>query len=167
MPSLAAGLLPRHVAYYEVLIQGYQNQTDNHNINYNNALALTPYSECIAVGLATQDFCSEKRLPGWDENSFGYHSDDGGIFHGGGHRLAVYGPGFGVGDVVGCGFNYHSGSIFFTLNGQHLGDAFTVTTANCSLSLYPTVGVDAHVQISFNFGLEPFRFRLYDYMKSQ
>jgi len=89
-------------------------------------------------------------------------SDDGGIFHGKGLKVRYYGPEFGVGDVVGCGVDYLSSEIFFTLNGSYLGIAFTDVAG----TLYPTVGVDSLCAIDLNFGEEPFRFDLAQYMQA-
>lgn len=41
--------------------------------------------DCVAVGLASTRFQRRQRLPGWDEESYGYHGDDGAIFHGRGN----------------------------------------------------------------------------------
>ena len=35
---------------------------------------------------------------------------------------AVYGPNYSTGDVVGCGVNFQAGSVFFTKNGENLGE---------------------------------------------
>eukprot|EP01083_Nonionella_stella_P278200 945976_1 len=79
---------------------------------------------CVAVGLSMKGYRSSVRMPGWDSYSYGYHGDDGGIFHSKGDMIRVYGPTYNVGDTVGCGVNYQTGGIFFTLNGNFLGYAW-------------------------------------------
>jgi hypothetical protein len=46
-------------------------------------------------------------MPGWQQNSYGYHSDDGAKFTGAGHGVS-YGPTFGPGDTVGVGLVYYN-----------------------------------------------------------
>ena len=154
MPSTVY-LAPRSVMYYEVTI------TQNKNITQTISSELL--NDCVAVGLATHGFIRQKRLPGWDCSSFGYHGDDGAIFHGQGRSLATYGPRFGVGDTVGCGIDYAAGSIFFTLNGNNLGEAFSNVCG--TQYLYPTVGVDAIISLEFNFGRTEFQFPLGTYLR--
>jgi len=111
-------------------------------------------------------------MPGWDSFSYGYHGDDGGIFHAKGEMLRVYGPKYTVGDTVGCGVNYSNGGIFFTLNGDFLGyawqneeivlrsgrrrdgDDHDSSSLRAKSGLYPTVGVDSSNPIACNFGNE-------------
>ena len=81
--------------------------------------------DCVAIGLASHDFPLNGRQPGWDGHSFGYHSDDGRLFHGSGTRSRAAWSTFTAGDTVGCGFCVVSRQIFYTLNGQYLGVAFT------------------------------------------
>lgn len=121
--------------------------------------------ECVAVGLSTNSFLKQKRLPGWDEESYGFHGDDGAIFHGRGWQLSSFGPTFGFNDVVGCGLDFCNRSIFFTLNGKYLGTAFT--NVRTDKALFPTVGLDANVEVKFNFGLTPFLFDLKGHIEQQ
>ena len=93
---------------------------------------------CVAVGIATEGFPLEGRQPGWTSQSYGWHGDDGCIFHGNAtSNLRAFGPmigrsgpggtrarGFGPGDVVGLGLNYESRELFYTLNGAFVGVAF-------------------------------------------
>lgn len=149
-------LAPRSVAYFEVAIERLPAV----------ARALQPFPppeeeqhECVAVGLAVGEYTSTQRLPGWDLQSYGYHGDDGAIFHGHGRQLKSYGSRFGPGDTVGCGRDYRSGTIFFTLNGTNLGVAFT--DVDPQVELAPIVGLDSNAQVTFNFGLtRPFAFDL-------
>jgi hypothetical protein len=170
---------PRYIAYYEVEIKkgmgkvssssmltsrSFTSQNVMDNIGNSTPIVSGTMSstfdapvDCIAIGLASDKFLSKQRLPGWDQYSYGYHSDDGAIFHGRGRQLSLYGPTFGVGDVVGCGINYHNKSVFFTLNGVYLGIAFSDVNEG---QYRPTVGIDAEVDIVVNFGRSPFHFPL-------
>lgn len=60
------------------------------------------------------------RLPGWESESWAYHGDDGYSFAQCPNGKA-YGPKFQSLDVIGCGVNFRTGSVFFTRNGIHLG----------------------------------------------
>ncbi|KAL3902206.1 MAG: hypothetical protein SGPRY_012176, partial [Prymnesium sp.] len=117
-----------------------------------------PQSDCVAIGLASSDFPLHGRQPGWDSHSFGYHSDDGRLFHGSGTRTRAAWPCFKSGDVVGCGVSLITLQIFYTLNGHFLGVPFKAS--KCHLPLYPVVGIDSHVEISLNLGQQPFMFNL-------
>jgi len=116
-------------------------------------------ADCIAVGLGSDAFPLHGRQPGWDSHSYGYHSDDGRLFHGSGTRSRASWPRFQPGDIVGCGISIATRQIFYTLNGGFLGIAFTAKASH--LPLYPLVGLDSHAEVSFNFGQQtPFRFDL-------
>ena len=54
-------------------------------------------------------------------NSWGYHGDNGNSYTEKGFG-AEYGPTYGGGDVIGCGYNALNKSIFFTKNGENLGN---------------------------------------------
>jgi len=151
---------PRLVAYYEVSLLACEEENESSSSNL-NSLSMRTISDCVAVGLSTENFDCSTKMPGWDEDSYGYHSDDGGFFHSQGSVLHKYGPKFGVGDTVGCGIDYAKQSIFFTLNGRDLGSAWSGT--NLKKEFYPTVGIDSRHPISFNFGSTPFTFNLQEY----
>ena len=117
--------------------------------------------DCVAVGLSTLAFNPSNKMPGWDINSYGYHGDDGGIFHGHGDMIRRYGPSFGVGDTVGCGLDYALRRIFFVKNGVFLGYAFDQLSEDAmERGLYPTVGVDTVCPLFINFGEKAFSFDL-------
>ena len=129
-------------------------------------------TECVAIGLSTSRFRPAAKMPGWDAHSFGYHSDDGGIFHGAGDMEREFGKTYGVGDTVGCGIDYShgdgGGAIFFTLNGEFLGYAWTnVAAISLGEDMYPTVGVDSNCPLEINFGSHPFAFDLGSFVEGQ
>ena len=97
------------------------------------------------------------RLPGWDQNSYGYHADDGFLFRGlGGVGGLEYGPTFTTGDTVGCCVNFRTNTVFYTKNGLSLGVAFTGILTQ---PLHPTVGLRTPGEIvEANFGQKKFLF---------
>ncbi|CEM22484.1 unnamed protein product [Vitrella brassicaformis CCMP3155] len=62
--------------------------------------------ECVSVGLATRQFNPNSKQAGWDNQSWGWHGDDGHLFHGSGSRGVDWTHKFGIGDIVGCGIVY-------------------------------------------------------------
>jgi hypothetical protein len=162
-------LTPRLVAYFEVSILASDDKADDTpqgHFDLNDSLRqrhhLPPSSECVAIGLATEDFSLHTRMPGWDHLSYGYHGDDGGLFHAKGTMIRPCGPKYGVGDTVGCGIDYVKRGIFFTYNGQFLGYAFENMEPNdLDRNLYPVVGMDTHCPVECNFGVDrPFKYDL-------
>lgn len=189
--NLVVDITPRLVAYFEVTIvkeQGQQasSQLDNeaasrvhrpdhavmrhgmhHPADQQNGLGNNDDQrhECVAIGLSTRSFLSRNKMPGWCAHSYGYHGDDGGIFHGQGEMLDQFGPPFGPGDTVGCGLEYSTRRIFFVKNGKFLGYASFnkgggLKEKIVEEGLYPTVGIDTNCPIAVNFGERPFQFDL-------
>lgn len=160
---------PRMIAYYEVdiLEKADSISLSESSLPFSNSIRPGSNTECVAVGLATKNFSVHSRMPGWDSKSFGYHGDDGGIFHSSGGMVEQFGPKFGSGDTVGCGIDYVARGIFFTLNGEFLGYGWKNVNTEILLSgLYPVVGIDTHAPISLNFGnLKPFKFDLTEFHK--
>jgi hypothetical protein len=161
-------LTPRLIAYYEVSILDPPSLTTDTRTEPNpfetGEFCGDYIPPCVAVGLATDQFSLYSAVPGWEPNSFGYHGDDGGIYHEtGSWAIRQYGPLFGAGDTVGCGIDYLNRAIFFTLNGQFMGYAFESLRLPALLQdLYPTVGlINTNWPIQLNFGCErPFVFDL-------
>ena len=70
-----------------------------------------------------------------------------------------YGPPFTTDDIIGCGFDVQSNSIFFTKNGEYLGPAFR----NVQGKFYPVVGINVvGTSLLVNFGQMPFRYEAQD-----
>jgi len=93
----------------------------------------------IAIGAVPKGFPVE-HAPGWSENSIGYHSDNGELYHASG-RGKVFGPVPRKGDTMGCGVslipnNNKNCSVFFTYNGMEVG---RVRAAIPKGGLYPAV----------------------------
>ena len=59
-------------------------------------------------------------LIGWENDSWGYHGDDGMYFYNS-EIGKSYGPLFTTGDTIGCCFNFINNMVFYTKNGVHLG----------------------------------------------
>jgi SPRY domain/F-box domain len=186
-------LSPSMISYFEVRV-GSPGKKASVSENYDGPLQaeewfneLPPLQSCIAIGLVNQKFTFDSRMPGWDENSYGYHSDDGFKFHNSSDGIP-FGSKFSTNDVVGCGLCYYgtkvqfpfepseslaypytpksdqpsSAFIFFTLNGNYLGPAFSISDRELTEEQwYPAVGLDSSLPIEFNFGLTaPFMFDL-------
>ncbi|KAI9278097.1 concanavalin A-like lectin/glucanase domain-containing protein [Sporodiniella umbellata] len=95
------------------------------------------------------------RLPGWEENSWGYHGNSGKISSGPGTEKE-YGPHFSTGDVIGCGIDFRDMTAFYTKNGTYLGTAFRDIR---DTEIYPFVGFKTRGEkIRTNFGATPFKF---------
>jgi hypothetical protein len=65
-------------------------------------------------------------MPGWWSPRapwWGFHSDDGKLFHfkGRSYENIGYRP-FSYGDTVGCGFDASKREVFYTINGEQLGN---------------------------------------------
>ncbi|KAF2177789.1 hypothetical protein K469DRAFT_351513 [Zopfia rhizophila CBS 207.26] len=98
----------------------------------------------VAIGICTQSV-NPNALPGWRGcGSYGYHSDDGRIFHmtGTGERT---GHTYGQGDIVGCLVHMETRAnrtIKFTHNGEEIGPSIRLEV-DMRGQLYPCVGLIA------------------------
>eukprot|EP00249_Psilotum_nudum_P007140 c20336_g1_i1 orf=333-1706(+) len=109
----------------------------------------------ISIGFSDEHF-KTGRQTGWEPNSYGYHGDDGMLYHGQG-KGDNFGPTFTAGDTVGAGINYASQEIFFTKNGKLVGTC----TKDVKVPLYPTIGLHSpNEKVEVNFGQRPFIFDL-------
>eukprot|EP01124_Arcella_intermedia_P003482 TRINITY_DN11926_c0_g1_i1.p1 TRINITY_DN11926_c0_g1~~TRINITY_DN11926_c0_g1_i1.p1 ORF type:complete len:474 (-),score=92.52 TRINITY_DN11926_c0_g1_i1:110-1531(-) len=104
----------------------------------------------VALGLCTRDFPTSRAVPGWLDRSYGYHSDDGGIFASSGEKAKMGWQKFGAGDVVGCGIE--GGKVYFTRNKAKLETSIKLPQD----LFYITVGMSRKSSWSYNFGAVPF-----------
>ncbi|KAJ1930530.1 Protein ssh4 [Tieghemiomyces parasiticus] len=100
----------------------------------------------VAVGLATRPY-PPFRLPGWNAESVGYHSDDGRKYYNDPEGGRDYGPPFGQGDTIAVQYCKSPGQVVFYKNQQPLGIAFS----NIRAPLFPTVGADGPCELSVRF----------------
>ncbi|ELR21081.1 SPRY domain containing protein [Acanthamoeba castellanii str. Neff] len=100
---------------------------------------------------------------GWRKGSYGYHADDGRVFAQSGIGRK-WGPTFTTGDVIGCGVNFLSRSLFFTKNGELLGVA--VQKLKHCRKFYPIVTLhSAGARVRLNFGDRPFVFPVGEHIR--
>ncbi|KAJ1972046.1 hypothetical protein H4R35_004893 [Dimargaris xerosporica] len=101
----------------------------------------------VAVGLASKPY-PPFRLPGWNPESVGYHSDDGHKFYNDPMGGRPYGPTFGrSGDAIEVEYTTASGQVVYSVNGRSLGPAFF----NVRGPLYPTIGADGPCQLQVQY----------------
>jgi len=94
------------------------------------------------------------RLPGWEAHSWGFHADDGCLFHGAGRGRAYALP-WCSGDVIGICLDALSRQLSFYRNGMALGTAFEGVGG---APLHPCVGLRSRgARLRANLGARPFR----------
>ena len=99
----------------------------------------------IGIGVGHKDYLLY-RLPGWDDDSIGYHADDGGLFHEAGFP-ELHGPTCTTGDRMGCGVDFTSSddghvNVWFTKNGQVVISPRQVDLpVYVDSKLYPLIGM--------------------------
>jgi len=117
------------------------------------------------VGLVTKASLL-KKLVGWETGTVGYHGDDGCLYTGSGKGHA-FGPTYSEEDVIGCGVNFVRKKVFFTKNGNYLGDtAYPLSTSGDQL--YAAFGMKSPGESAqANYGLAPFSFDIEGYIQKQ
>ncbi|KAH3762458.1 Ran-binding protein 9 [Pelomyxa schiedti] len=112
----------------------------------------------IGVGIGLSTAVNGYSQPGWTTSGYGYHGDDGNKFHAAGYG-SEWGPTFTKNEVIGCGVDFKTNSIFYTKNGQMLGITFKVHQHHTPMNaLCVYVGLhSADEQVELNFGVtKPF-----------
>ncbi len=99
----------------------------------------------VAIGFTNENF-KKDRIPGWDLNTYGYHSDDGKLYHNSqsiaySDKMKQFGKKFDTttftkGDVVGVGIDYLKRNVYFVKNNKLVGSIHY----NLENTLYPTIG---------------------------
>lgn len=119
-------------------------ETLDTNLNYFEFKITAGSAVCIGVG--TSDYPLNV-MPGWDLNSISYHAIDGTCFAQSKQGIE-FGPTCIVGDRMGCGVDFRSHDIsldlvnvFFTKNGELVGDSIRIKMPTCTGDLHPLIGI--------------------------
>jgi Ran-binding protein 9/10 len=95
-------------------------------------------------------------MPGWNRLSAGLHLDDMRKFFEDPHGGRDYTPELSrisPGDIIGCGYHFADGALFFTHNGHRLPNAFTgIYLPRVHYDVYAAIGLDGTNEIDVNFG---------------
>ena len=116
--------------------------------------------QCVSIGFGQKFTSTISKQVGWASNTFGYHSDDGGIYDGTANPF-IKKERWGPGDIVGAGINYLDKDrieIFFTKNGKLI---FKIVK-DWNFILIPLIGLDTSYPVYTNLGAYQF---LYDPLK--
>ncbi|RIB14339.1 concanavalin A-like lectin/glucanase domain-containing protein [Gigaspora rosea] len=125
-------------------------------VNYENEVDIIDEGKdtCITIGFCKKSFNLNGRMPGWDDDSWGYGGYSGNFYC----CFVIgspYGPSFSTGDTIGCCLNFKNNTVFYTKNGVNIGIAFR----NLKGTLYPCVGLHSHGDsIEVNFGSRKFKY---------
>ncbi|GBB98296.1 hypothetical protein RclHR1_31920001 [Rhizophagus clarus] len=108
-----------------------------------------PYNTNITIGLATKpNPCF--RIPGLNLYSINYHSINGKKFNN--NNIGIeYRPEWKVEDIISCGYYSDSSEVFFTRNGDFLGEAFT----GIKHIWFPIISANDSYVIKINFRNNP------------
>ncbi|KAJ3177198.1 hypothetical protein HDU85_005976 [Gaertneriomyces sp. JEL0708] len=116
----------------------------------------------ITVGLSRKD-THLNRHPGQDANSWSWYLISDKKMHDGSEQQYDE-IDLETGDVVGCGYCFEKGEIFFTHNGRLIGNAFSGVKGN----LYPTVGLHVPEEgVRLNFGEDEFAYDIDAYVEER
>ncbi|KAJ7574520.1 hypothetical protein C8J56DRAFT_872170 [Mycena floridula] len=113
--------------------------------------------DAVAVGLACRPYPAWCFV-GWNRLSAAWHLDNM-EKHFETWKGKEYLPGTCLqnGDVVGVGFIHSTGTLFFTLNGSRLPDAFTgIFLPHSKHDLFAAIGMREKAMVEINFGAEKF-----------
>jgi len=143
----------RRVLYYEVFIRE------------------EPPSHGNGVGLLLKGMKLNDYMPGWVKGSYGLHSDNGNAYYNNEiniHKCKgfAFSPPFQRnGAVIGCGYNFKTREIFFTMDGQYIGVAFNLPDEVEVGDIVPCIGMlSKNSYYTLNLGHFPFVFNIDAYI---
>ncbi|KAF8999764.1 hypothetical protein BDQ17DRAFT_1308220 [Cyathus striatus] len=116
----------------------------------------------ISVGTSCRPY-PVWRLPGWNRLSAGLHLDDFRKFFedpDGGRDYTDALTRIGSGDVIGCGYEFATGTLFYTYNGMKLPPAFSgIYMPRVNYDVFAAIGVEGCCDFEVNFGGDYFRWK--------
>ncbi|KAJ7600133.1 hypothetical protein C8J56DRAFT_767036, partial [Mycena floridula] len=112
--------------------------------------------DAVGVGFACRPY-PPWSFVGWNRLSVAFHLDDMRKFFENSDELYLPNTKFQNGDIVGVGFIHNSGTVFFTLNGSRLPDAFSgIFLPHSKHDLFAAIGIRGKASLEINFGAEKF-----------
>ena len=112
-----------------------------------------PQDLTIGVGVCEKSY-PVNSFPGWYPISFGYHSDDGGIFCGSGKSTYQTNKPFKIGDIIGILLDYETASLTFSKNKEEV-QKIQLTSQHMIKNLHPCIGFNCSkgttVQLDFPY----------------
>lgn len=103
------------------------------------------------------------RFPGWNRLSAGLHLDDLRKFFedpNGGRDYTDALTHISRGDIIGCGYEFRNGVLFYTHNGVHLPTAFTgIYLPRQNYDVFAAIGVEGRCDFQVNFGANVFAWK--------
>jgi hypothetical protein len=142
-------IINSNIFYYEITISEQIKQSWN--------------DETIVIGYGSV-YTNKNSNPGWENNTFGYHLDDG-TYQYNGNIINKFGPICKFGDIIGAGIIYISETIyqpFFTINGILLNKLIPEITI--PHKIVPMLGIDYSHIIKYNFGIKEFKFNIKNHL---
>ena len=161
--------------YFEITLQegeGFSDEPYVYILVVCETPKLTSLSRVIGVGFSTMPATSELRFPGWPSRaqniiSWAHHGDDGGFYSSEKNGYTASDESWDSGDTIGCGVDYNTGTMFWTRNGEKLGESLhsgrsrpkafanylaEYTFQNIKGRLFPVIGFEDKTPVIVNLG---------------
>jgi ankyrin repeat protein len=134
------------------VIQGNRPALCHHEtFSYYFEITIIDDGDGVAIGFMNENF-KKDQIPGCELNTYGYHSDDGKLYHNNDEMKEVrrnFDTTFIKGDVVGAGIKYLERNVYFVKGKEIVGSI----PYNLENTLYPTIGCwgkSVTVDVNFN-----------------